>query len=399
MIDYLTLPSPFIVFQAPNPTDPSRKTKAFKTAARGINIHHVVVGTLTENGEKGSPTHGFRWDSLAEDPEKMTIIDVLPDDVQDAAGKNLPVKQGSTIVAGINDYGDIVGQFQLADAEQHEYGFWRDPGGNFTVIDLSANLGGEAGKNTIGTNVTCINNRRNVAGRVYYPTPFASGRVFHGFLVIGDGTRVGGKFLLRDAEPAFTEIYGINDHNDVAGVTGMAKDDLHAYYQWMADTEPPAAAVPIDDPLWTFSRGRGINGGRKIVGQLTLAEPPSISSPGAGFQFGPMSGDPLLAFHVVTATNPISLWFGPFVAATSTYAHGINDSGFVVGEFTDSREQRWGFILNPMVWSVWNRHTRNRFADPSPFAAYPAPPPTPVDWWQRARPTGTSDTGVVRKKR
>jgi len=350
---HLTPPPPFRLFRVPGA----------RTVARGINYYSVIVGTVFDAEGPDAASHGFRWDPADGEAEKAATIFDVPDKIHGPGGKKLSVEVGKTVAAGINDKGDIVGNFTTADG--FEYGFWRDSAGNFTVIDSSKDLAAEAGAQSVGTHATCINNDRYVGGRVFYPSPFSTAKVVHGFL-----QQIGGAFQINDAEPNLTEIYGINAHNTVVGVTSTDGTRFYAFVKSMGNP------VPLPIGFGTFSRGRGITSGGKIVGQYTTLANAGPNSHGHGFLWDFVGGGPFQTIDVVTAPNqnPVVLWFGAPDLALSTHAHGINDNGIVVGECRLAGETSCGFMMTEMLWSLWRSlQTTSRWADAA-WRVQPFPP-------------------------
>ena len=65
--------------------------------------------------------------------------------------------------------------------------------------------------------------------------------------------------------------------------------------------------------------------------------------------------DSLKSINVWEPATALALRLGQVTWADSTYAHGINDSGFLVGECKDHFGTISGFIMNVEFWQNWGQ--------------------------------------------
>ena len=414
-IEANSLPPPFHVIDVPGAT---------KTVARGINSRRIVVGTYwTDSAFK--QRHGFRYNPSS------GVYDTF--DVPAKFVARETVNKGSTGAAGINDKGYIVGDFATdkgdygyrlrpwPTSEQYELGANQPSVHRLNIVDLRyadddliERVGGPSNAASIGTHATCINNDLYIGGRIFAPRPFGDSAEVHGFVLTGgDPGRAWVNYRRIDARHGWnlTEIYGINSYRgdinfvqrdllaDVVGVTSESVSGTKAgafiRYNATADVPPfpqPDPTVlfePQDQLPVTFSRARGINSGREVVGQYTTSTDEKIAvqaRPGRGFirDFNQQNA-PSIPIDVPVAADWHSFWFGPTKPAKSTYAHGINDDGYVVGEFAevlaDGTERTHGFIRHPVLWYLWLLALGITRRETEEVRNFPEPRPIPVPRW------------------
>jgi hypothetical protein len=94
------------------------------------------------------------------------------------------------------------------------------------------------------------------------------------------------------------------------------------------------------------------------VGQFTTLAGGNDFSDGHGYLWDVAQNPKFSEIDISVAADPESLWFGNSGLALSTYAHGINDDGWVVGEYKDPMGTH-AFVLNPILWQKF-RATRQR---------------------------------------
>jgi hypothetical protein len=238
------------IFPAAPPFYPLDVVGAKATRARGVNNNGIVVGTYFDALDKNhnpdlTTSHGFRLDTNGLDPDtsKWTYATF---DERDG-------NPGSTVAAGVNDNGYIVGQFRHGGAE---YGYRLDwATQKYAVIDLTADLKNEAKGKPVRTNATCINNALHIGGRVLYDT------TVHGFLLTGgDQTKPYTRFTKIDPDPKFAMVYGINNRagDDLVGVMPDAENPAGGAAFLLKDalTMAPATWVSIKavSPIDVFKR-------------------------------------------------------------------------------------------------------------------------------------------------
>ena len=210
---------------------------------------------------------------------------------------------GSTIASGINDAGQIVGQYMDA-AGQH--GFLYTPGAGFTSIDAPAATG--------GTYASGINNAGQIVGNYYDSTGS------HGFLYTP------GTGFTPVNDPAASAAYGTNASgiNNAGQIVGDYLDSTgnHGFVY-----TPGTGFTALDDPLGANGTyASGINSVGQIVGDYeddTHSSHGFLYTPGIGFA----SVD------------------GP--ATASSHASGINSAGQIVGYYEDNAGVDHGFLDTP----------------------------------------------------
>jgi len=189
---------------------------------------------------------------------------------------------GSTAANGINDTGQIVGQF--GDATGF-HGFLRNTDGSFTTIDVPG---------ASGTFAQGINNTGQIVGQ------FGDAMGIHGFLRDTDGS-----FTTIDVPAGFgdsTRAFGINNAGQIVGES----QDMALTHGFLRDTD--GSFTRIDGPGAFITRAFGINNAGQIVGEFAGA------TGGHGFL---LSGGTFTTIDVPGS---------PF---------GINDTGQIVGIFFD----------------------------------------------------------------
>jgi probable HAF family extracellular repeat protein len=192
----------------------------------GINSNGDVVGYYTEG--VGLPFHGF----LQISDGSVQTIDV-------------PFAEATyTAARAINDNGDIVGRYGLADGNERG---WLLHNGLFTVIAVPG---------ATSTTALGINNLGAIVGA------YNVGPIPHGYVLTG------GCFTTIDIPDAIlTNVRGINDVGDIVGRYDTADHILHGYVL-TADGHFQA----LDFPTATMETVAGaINAKGEIVGRTVTA--------------------------------------------------------------------------------------------------------------------------------
>jgi hypothetical protein len=199
-----------------------------------------------------------------------------------------------TVAHGINKAGWIVGTFNTPGGTKHR-GFRRDPSGDFTVIDVPDSTYSDArGINTSG----------EIAGW------FSDTAAYHGFLLSG------GHYTPIDvAGAAYMEIHAINDSGQTVGYV----------YDGMRGHGVLVPGGTIDAPGGSSTSADGINNAGEIVGTFTDA---------AHVQHG-FVRDTSGGFKTIDPPG-----------SRGTNLLGINNAGQIVGWFSDTRTQN-GFLGTP----------------------------------------------------
>ena len=144
-----------------------------------------------------------------------------------------------TIASGINDSGQIVGNFN--DAADVGHGFLLSEG-SYTTIDVPG---------SVATSVSGINASGQVVGSFFLGVPI----VVHGFLFSG------GSYTTIDVPGSVgTSVSGINASGQVVGTFGDAAHPIHGFLL------SGGRFTTIDPPGSTFTNILGINGCGQMVG-------------------------------------------------------------------------------------------------------------------------------------
>jgi hypothetical protein len=198
-----------------------------------------------------------------------------------------------TVVAGVNDSGDMVGSFSDA-AGLH--GFLRAADGHVTVID------GEGASFTIPED---INNAGQVVGSVFDATGY------HGFLRDASGDVI----AIKVPGAAFTIAAGINDLGAIVGLY----QDASGFHGFLRDAAGNFSELP--KPGATFLAATDVDNTGAIVGSYTDATGLH------GFL-----RDPSGTFAVVDVPG-----------AFSTEPQSLDNAGVIVGQYRDSNSVSHGF--------------------------------------------------------
>jgi uncharacterized membrane protein len=289
---------------------------------------------------------GLNGDS-AQSPPKYTSIDVPG--------------SASTSAFGINGAGALVGTY--TDTSGKRYGFLLS-GDTFTTIAYAG---------AVATDARGINNLGDIVG-AYVMDPKQPGGGFHGFLWqrgsfttidygghlntvpfrIAEGGQIVGcyhesdqlgtmrGFMLnrgqfRDLTLPASMNYGLTpDASIIVGrSTDLASGREHGYV-WSGGT-----VAPVDVPFSSSTATMDINSSGDIVGTYT-----DVTNKVHGFRLTQRdfrtrdeigSRDGTLAAYTFVAID--------FPGATRTTAHGINDSGDIVGSYVDSGGKTHGYLL------------------------------------------------------
>lgn len=230
---------------------------------------------------------------------------------------DLPGEQ-ATFALAINNQGDIGGS--LLDFAGNSHGYVSDSEGeNLRLVDFPG---------ATSTNVLGMNDLGDVVGE-YFDDTFTS----HAYSLID------GVFSNLDfPNSIFNAAVGINDRREIGGTFQGADFSVHGYR--LAD----GVFTVIDDPAAPV-----LNAGTPNA--FTVTEFTSINNPGdvGGFFFDTNGfGSSFLLSGGVF--QPIEVPAG----VQGTIVNGLNDSGDVVGTFTDIRVIPQGFLLNHQGTSFVN---------------------------------------------
>lgn len=213
---------------------------------------------------------------------------------------NYPGAGNSTTPFGINERGDIVGDY--VDSAGVRRGFRRRIDGRFTAIVAPGDTGNF-------TRARGINNSRTITGDFLT----LATNTFHGYFLNGT------TFTQYDfGGPFSTAVVGINDAGDFVGAFGSLVQPNRAFVNIGGTT----TAIVIPGQYDSF--GGDINSSNRSVGvyrDLTLVNHGFIRSSNG------------------TLTNPVD-----FPGSASSVLNGINRQGRIVGSYTDALGQQHGFF-------------------------------------------------------
>ncbi len=215
-----------------------------------------------------------------------------PISIEVIASFDYPGEGNSTSAQGINDQGDITGSYD--DANGVTRGFIRYSNGTFSEPIVEPN---DADGFTFPRDI-------NILGTLAGSFGDATG-ADHGFLLSG------GTFTEFDVPGSvFTDIYGLNDTDDLVGVSYTSDFSFGFAYARIGGT-----TTTIDIPLAKTSFAYGINNAREVVGLYYQ----SGTGRAHGF-YRAANGT------VIAPIDPRN--------STFTFLSGINEQGFIVGRYT-----------------------------------------------------------------
>lgn len=259
-----------------------------------------------------------------------------------------------TVIAGVNNSGQLVGGYQSADQSRHGF---LDVGGVFTTID-DPNA-------TSGSEATGINNLGQIVGAYNLNTP-ETGHIFegaHGFLY-NQGTMTFSPIDDPTAGVTNTTPTKINDSGDIVGVYRTGGPGNGFLY-----TGGTMTYSTVNFPGQNGTHDNGINNMGQIVGQYK-------DSMGLHHGFLDNSGTfttidfPGSTETILTAINNLGVMIGNYKTAQNailgfvdnagsfttiavpgaitTEAYGINDQGDIVGTYEDQAGVFHGFEAEPV---------------------------------------------------
>jgi len=247
--------------------------------------------------------------------------------VLDVPGQGTLNGQGAT-AQRINAADTIVGYF--ADSQSVIHGFTRTLDGNFSIFDAPG---------AIATYTAGINDAGTVVGQFV-----DNNLAVHGFIRTQDGT-----FTVFDVPGAANlSVVGINAGG---AVTSSFADILFVYHGFLRNPDgtsdifdAPGVGIGCDPESGTGCiMGTGvadINGSGEIVGTDYAT-------------IGPRS-------FVRTAAGVFNVFTPPGTNGAGSSSAGINDSGAIVGNYTDANNATHGYLRNP-------DGTITRIDDPNAF--------------------------------
>ena len=220
-----------------------------------------------------------------------------------------PGAGNSTTPFGINDRGDIVGDY--VDSAGVRRGFRRRIDGTFSTIVPPGTTGVAPGGTGTFTRAHGINNSRTIVGDFFN----GPSNAFHGYFLNGS------TFTQYDIGGLFsTEIFGINDGGNFVGIFGSSVQANRGY------VNIGGTATIVTIPGAFDSEADAINNSNRVVGTY---RDPGLIHLDHGF----------IRSSNGTLTNPVD-----FPGAHTTLLRGINNQGWIVGRYTDASGHEHGLV-------------------------------------------------------
>jgi probable HAF family extracellular repeat protein len=285
------------------------------------------------------------------------------------AGTNGSNGVQGTFVAGINDSGEISGNY--GDANNVTHGFLLAHGQFTTYNDPDAGTAPFQGTAGFG-----LNNRGQVVGEYFdtTPNPLTGGFDIQGFLLSH------GQYTTLDdpnATGGVTAAANINDRGQIVGAYLDANSVWHAYvfanghYTTLDDPNAGTGAFQGTEALainasgeivgWYFDANNVTHGFVLSHGQYTTLDDPNAGTrAGQGTYAEQVNASGKIVGYYTDANNvnhAFMLSHGQYTtfddpnagtgAGQGTFAFGINDSGKIVGSYVDDNNTIHGFLATP----------------------------------------------------
>jgi uncharacterized membrane protein len=253
-----------------------------------------------------------------------------------------------TVIGGINNLGQMVGGYQLADQSRHGF---LDVAGTFTTID-DPNA-------TSGSEATGINNSGQITG-TYNLNPPEVGHVLegaHGF-VYNQATMTFAPIDDPTAGVTNTTPTKINDSGNIVGIFRVNGGSGNGFL------DSGGTYTTVNFPGQSGTHDNGINNGGEIVGQYKDSGGvrhgfldnggtfTTVDFPGAAEtilsainNFGDIIGNYRTAQNAILGFVDKAGTFTTiaFPGSTNTEIYGINDQGDIVGTYEDQNGVYHGF--------------------------------------------------------
>lgn len=288
-----------------------------------------------------------------------------------------------TLARGLNDTGKIVGQFR--DGSGNYHGFHLSGiGGTFTTIDVPGQAANPAVASERNNRAVGINNRGDIVGQFLFD--FGAGETTHAYHV---DRPIGGLFTnTTPPDSGFARALGINGAGEiVGGYLDTVINQFRGFHLSGVTGGTPGTFTVFDVPFAgsIATQGTGINRAGKIVGiwnpdQTTfvgfhatglggtftsitvpgssVVQPAAITNRGIivgdyndaggvghGFMLCGLGG------RLVTIDFPESI---------RTAIRGINNRGQLVGFYHDAQDMRHGFLATPSDDDLIERCNKNQ---------------------------------------
>lgn len=297
-------------------------SKAGYTVPMGVNATDSVVGSYIASSTGNRV--GFLYSA-----GKYTVI-------------NPPKAHNFSRANGINDAGEIAGDFETSDNRYHGFTY---SGGTYTTYDENT---------TESCGVFGINTTGDLAGDV------GDGPVRAFVNIKGVKT----EFTPTGAVSAYA--YAINTSNEAVGTYFDSSNNAHGF-SWIAGTVkqityPGAKQTNVfgindnGEITGTFTNSSGLTYGFTLIKgkytQTDFADTAGVNKTGAydGYYWGVPDG---LAAAYLAVPQPFTLTAETVAGSTEGIYYGINNAGDVAGSYTDTSGNKHGMMtINGLVFNV-----------------------------------------------
>jgi uncharacterized membrane protein len=343
---------------------------SFVSPSSSLKLTHRRSGASQQSPRERQRLRKSRFMPLPEALETRTalsagyVFSTIDDPSAGKTGSSLGVQ--GTFVLGINDHGQITGNY--GDSSDETHGFRLNHGKYATLNDPEA--GTVAGPPTFfpGTDAVGSNDKGQIVG--FY---IDANNVEHSFLESnGHFTTIDPPGAANHPGPSFTanddQAANINDRGEIVGGYSDASGITHGYLL------NHGHYTILNDPNGTFTFATGINDRGQIVGfyfdsqgvehgfMLSRGRYTTLSDPSAGTE----ASQGTLGF-MINNSGEVAGWYTDSSGAThgfafsqgqyttlddpdgvgTTYAERINDRGVIAGFYFDSSGLAHGFLATP----------------------------------------------------
>lgn len=251
----------------------------------------------------------------------------------------------ATTAYGVNTSGQIVGGF--VDSTDRSRGFSQSaPGGTYGTPPIECTPLGATSTTAYGI---------NTAGQIVGMYVDANGQS-RGFMLTGSVNGVGGTHTAIDYPGATgTILYGINDSGKIVGAYLDGGNNSHGFtltgITFAPTTGLPNLSGAVFRQVDATSLGAsqtvlyGINNTGRVVGAYVDDNADPVLRKFRGFS---------VTFASTDVSNLTGATFASiaYPGAVETWAHGINDSGVIVGNWDDSDGIAHGFLLEGQSYTT-----------------------------------------------
>lgn len=254
--------------------------------------------------------------------------------LQGHAGKwaalDMPGNTHETEAYGVNNKGDVVGVFSDQHNTGHAFFF---SNGVYQAIDVP--------NTTCGSEALGINNQGDIVG------DYSTGKTEHGLLLSH------GKYITIDAQATYEgfQLSGINDKGQIVGFYYDRNSHVHGFL-WQHGKFSPISQL-INQGIGGLGPTAINNLGQIVLNGCLIDKNGHHTAPGKYGIIGTSTHDQVGSYsdsrkHI----HGFRLHNGMYTtidipSAIVTQAWAINDKGEIVGTYSDTNDQKHGFLLIP----------------------------------------------------